>query len=372
MNEPIANYSDKMIAGRYGIKKELMAFVTLVSVLALLLLGLLTAISADAQFLSKYFVWLYTVNVVVGILLLTVIIGLVITLTIRWRQGYFGTKLIAKLAMIFGLVGVLPGAILYSVSLQFVGRSIESWFDVNIESALEAGLELGRSSFEISQREFLDSGTPFRDSFPMSSIQSNLELKSFCSKTEADQISITDQSNHEYFSVNCGRHEMMESKISQEIISELKKNGKASLIEDIGVTNSETYQLSALFLMPNQKILRLEKLLSPSLVENAKLVQKAYSDYQEKSLSRLGLKKMYIGSLTLTMFLALFVAILLALILGRQLARPLLMLLRGTQAVAQGDLSPKPQMDTPDELGMLTRQFNNMTKQLSDARKSLQ
>jgi nitrogen fixation/metabolism regulation signal transduction histidine kinase len=72
------------------------------------------------------------------------------------------------------------------------------------------------------------------------------------------------------------------------------------------------------------------------------------------------------------MFLALFIAILLALILGRQLARPLLMLLRGTQAVAQGDLSPKPQMNTPDELGLLTRQFNSMTKQLSDARMSLQ
>ena len=48
------------------------------------------------------------------------------------------------------------------------------------------------------------------------------------------------------------------------------------------------------------------------------------------------------------------------------------MLLRGTEAVAKGDLSPKPQMDTPDELGMLTREFNNMTKQLLEARMSLQ
>jgi len=62
----------------------------------------------------------------------------------------------------------------------------------------------------------------------------------------------------------------------------------------------------------------------------------------------------------------------LALILGRQLARPLLMLLKGTQAVAQGDLSPKPELDTGDELGMLTRQFNVMTRQLADTRTSLQ
>ncbi len=372
MNEPIANFSDKMMTGRYGIKKELVAFITLVSVLALLLLGLLTAISADAQFLSQYFVWLYTVNVVVGILLLLVIVGLVINLTLRLRQGYFGTKLIVKLAMIFGLVGVLPGAILYSVSLQFVGRSIESWFDVNIESALEAGLELGRSTFEISQREFLESGERLRSNYSMTTIQRNSELQSLCNKIDADQISIINQLNHEFFSVNCGHHEIIDTVINIETFAELNKNGKTSLINDVGTPNAEIYQLNALYLLPNQKILRLEKLLTPSLVENAKLVQKAYSDYQEKSLSRLGLKKMYIGSLTLTMFLALFIAIILALILGRQLARPLLMLLRGTQAVAQGDLSPKPQMETPDELGMLTRQFNNMTKQLSDARKSLQ
>jgi nitrogen fixation/metabolism regulation signal transduction histidine kinase len=81
---------------------------------------------------------------------------------------------------------------------------------------------------------------------------------------------------------------------------------------------------------------------------------------------------MFVGTLTLTLFFALFVAVTLALVLGRQLARPLLMLLKGTQAVAQGDLSPKPELDTGDELGMLTRQFNVMTRQLADTRTSLQ
>ena len=373
MNEPLITYPDSMIAGQYGIKKELTAFLILVFVLAILLLGLLTGISADAKFLSQYFVWLYSINIIVGVGLLLVIIGLIVTLTIRWRQGFFGTKLIAKLAMIFGLVGVLPGAILYSVSLQFVGRSIESWFDVNVESALESGLQLGRNSFEISQHEFLIVGTQIATNQQLTKIKSNQELKDFCQTIPTDQISIIDESSREFFSVNCGHQEVQETVLSQELIFELKKNNKVSSIEEVGTTpEAEAYQINAFYLLANQHILKITKKLDPTLVESAKVVQKAYRDYQEKSLSRLGLKKMYIGSLTLTMFLALFIAILLALILGRQLARPLLMLLRGTQAVAQGDLSPKPQMNTPDELGMLTRQFNNMTKQLSDARMSLQ
>ena len=373
MNEPKVIYSENMIASQYGIKKELTAFLILVFFLGILLLGLLTGISADAKFLSQYFVWLYSINIVVGIVLLLVIIGLIVTLTIRWRQGFFGTKLIAKLAMIFGLVGVLPGAILYSVSLQFVGRSIESWFDVNIESALESGLQLGRSSFEITQHEFLASGYQLAVHPQINKIGSNQELKNLCSAAQADQIAIVDQSNREYFSVSCAHQDIVETGLTQDLIAELKKNNKASSIEEVGSTpGEEAYQLNALYALSNQRILKLTKRLDPTLVESAKVVQKAYSEYQEKSLSRLGLKKMYIGSLTLTMFMALFIAILLALILGRQLARPLLMLLRGTQSVAQGDLSPKPQMDTPDELGELTRQFNKMTKQLLEARMSLQ
>ena len=56
MNEPLLEYSDSIISVQYGIKKELTAFLVLVCVLGVLLLGLLTGISADAQFLSKYFV----------------------------------------------------------------------------------------------------------------------------------------------------------------------------------------------------------------------------------------------------------------------------------------------------------------------------
>jgi nitrogen fixation/metabolism regulation signal transduction histidine kinase len=373
MNEPLITYPDSIISGEYGIKKELTAFLILVFILAILLLGLLTGISADAKFLSQYFVWLYSINIIVGVGLLLVIIGLIVTLTIRWRQNFLGTKLIAKLAMIFGLVGVLPGAILYSVSLQFVGRSIESWFDVNVESALESGLQLGRNSFEISQHEFLIVGNQLAINQQLTKIKSNQELKEFCQTIPTDQLSIIDETSREYFSVNCGLQEIQETVLSQEQLFELKKNNKVSSIEEVGTTpEAEEYQLNAFYLLANQRILKSTKKLDPTLVESAKIVQKAYRDYQEKSLSRLGLKKMYIGSLTLTMFLALFIAILLALILGRQLARPLLMLLRGTQAVAQGDLSPKPQMNTPDELGLLTRQFSNMTKQLSDARMSLQ
>ncbi len=43
---------------------------------------------------------------------------------------------------------MLPGVLIYTVSYQFVSRSIESWFDVRVESALVAGLNLGRTTLD--------------------------------------------------------------------------------------------------------------------------------------------------------------------------------------------------------------------------------
>jgi hypothetical protein len=51
-------------------------------------------------------------------------------LAVRVRRGKFGSRLLLKLAGIFALVGVLPGLVIYTVSYQFVSRSIEAWFDV--------------------------------------------------------------------------------------------------------------------------------------------------------------------------------------------------------------------------------------------------
>jgi len=116
--------------------------------LALVLVGLLAGASANTEFFDRYFTLLFKVNLVVGVLLVLTVGALALTLWVRYRRGKFGTRLMTKLAVFFGVVGVLPGVLIYLVSLQFVSRSIESWFDVRVENALEAGLNLGRSTID--------------------------------------------------------------------------------------------------------------------------------------------------------------------------------------------------------------------------------
>jgi nitrogen fixation/metabolism regulation signal transduction histidine kinase len=93
-----------------------------------------------------------------------------------------------------------------------------------------------------------------------------------------------------------------------------------------------------------------------------------HRDYQELSLARNGLKRIYTLTLTLTLLLALFAAVAVAFVLTQRLAAPLFILAEGTQAVAAGDFSPRQALPARDELGVLTQSFNQMTRQLEDAR----
>ena len=78
------------------------------------------------------------------------------------------------------------------------------------------------------------------------------------------------------------------------------------------------------------------------LAINAEALRAAYSEYQERSLARSGLRKIYLVTLTLTLLLAIFGAIASAFLIASELAKPLLLLAEGTKAVAEGNLSPRP------------------------------
>src|SRR3954470_24541229 len=116
--------------------------------IAIVLLFLLTLATNNRELYERNYTRLLVLNSVVAGLLLLVIAWVAVRLGSRLRRGKFGSRLLVKLAAIFALVGFAPGLLIYVVSYQFVSRSIESWFDVKVEGALDAGLNLGRVTLD--------------------------------------------------------------------------------------------------------------------------------------------------------------------------------------------------------------------------------
>jgi nitrogen fixation/metabolism regulation signal transduction histidine kinase len=348
--------------------------------LGMVLLFLLTQATDNRDLYERNYRQLFGLNVVVASLLMGIIVWLSVRLLLRLRQGRFGSRLLLKIAATFALVGFLPGLLIYSVSYQFVSRSIESWFDVKVEGALDAGLSLGRTTFDTLAN---DLGQKTRavsvliNDLPDASV--GLALDRMKDQLGADDVILWNMSGQALASAGESRYKINPERPTPAQLRLLKTQGVVTAIDGLddasaqGTAQARVRALvqvapSGLGLLIEPRVLQVTKTIPPTLVSNALAVEVAYREYQERALGREGLRSMYIGTLTLSLFLAVFGAVLLAVLLGNQLARPLLMLAEGVRDVAAGDLSPKRTLQGRDELGGLTRSFAEMTQQLSDAR----
>ena len=348
--------------------------------LGMVLLFLLTQATDNRDLYERNYRQLFGLNVVVASLLMGIIVWLSVRLLLRLRQGRFGSRLLLKIAATFALVGFLPGLLIYSVSYQFVSRSIESWFDVKVEGALDAGLSLGRTTFDTLAN---DLGQKTRavsvliNDLPDASV--GLALDRMKDQLGADDVILWNMSGQALASAGESRYKINPERPTPAQLRLLKTQSVVTAIDGLddasaqGTAQARVRALvqvapSGLGLLIEPRVLQVTKTIPPTLVSNALAVEVAYREYQERALGREGLRSMYIGTLTLSLFLAVFGAVLLAVLLGNQLARPLLMLAEGVRDVAAGDLSPKRTLQGRDELGGLTRSFAEMTQQLSDAR----
>jgi len=348
------------------------------------LLYLLMEATNNREMYERNYARLFVVNVVVASTLFGAIAWVGYRLLMRLRQGRFGSRLLVKLATIFALVGLAPGMLIYVVSYQFVSRSIETWFDVKVEGALEAGLNLGRvaldtlsndltSKARASAAQFAEAGDP----------AVGLMLDRLVEQLGAAEATIWSVSGKLLASAGQSRFQLALDKPTSAQFRTARAERALSWIE--GLDEAVPASLdgarikvlvpipsSVLGLSPELRFFMVTRALPPNLVANALAVESANREYQERALGREGLKRMYIGTLTLSLFLAVFGAVLLAVILGDQIARPLLTLAEGVSQVAAGDLTPKLVMQGNDELVDLTRAFASMTEQVADARRTVQ
>jgi len=360
---------------------------------ALVLAFLLAVATNNRQFYEQHYAWLVVVNVVIAVVLVGVIVVGSVRLAARVLRGRFGSRLLLRMSIVFALVAALPGLLVYTVSYQFVSRSIESWFDVQVEGALEAGLSLGRGTLDTLVADLATKTRLAAERMGESpERQQPLALERLREQLFAQDVSIVGPQGQVLASVGTGAAlaidrptaALLRTARSARVATQIEglDDDSAGLAHAPGAApppaRAQPLQAraralapiaSASFaLEPQGRYLMVTQTLPAALTANALAVQGAYREYQQRSLARDGLKRMYIGTLTLTLILAVFGAMLLAVTFGNRLARPLLLLADGVREVARGDLGPKPVFASRDELGGLTRSFADMTQQLADAR----
>ncbi|MEY3789469.1 MAG: hypothetical protein RLZ09_305 [Pseudomonadota bacterium] len=363
-----------------------------------MLLFLLATVSDNTRLFDSYYSWIVGANVLVGTALFVLVLFLLARLMSRYRRKRFGSRLMTRLVLMFTLIGVLPGLVIYLVSVQFVSRSIESWFNVKVETALESGLTLGRSALDASLKDLrLKARAVASELSEMPDSMLAAQLARAIERNQLNEAIVVSGTGQLIASTSSALSNLVPDMPTAAMISRAKSMGGYGLIEGgseglSSSTDSETNSPSTsakgglrlrvlvtirgdgslMSLNSQPRYLQVTQSVPEQLSANAEALRIAYGEYQERSLARAGLRNFYLITLTLTLLLAIFAAMVSAFLLATDLAQPLLLLAEGTKAVAEGDLSPRPIAASSDELGTLTKSFNIMTSQLADARETVE
>jgi nitrogen fixation/metabolism regulation signal transduction histidine kinase len=374
--------------------------------LAGVLLFVLTSASGNSRAFERNYPILLAANGAIALVLFVLVAFLGVRLLRRVRAKRFGARLMARFAIAFALMGVVPGMLVYVVSSQFLLRSIESWFNVKVEGALESGLALGRAVLEIQRDELrAKARTMALELADAPALERSRVLERLRERVGVEQATIVSASGNLIWSSSAPGFGLSPTLPGPSLLRSTLAAGGYALIEgdELAVepvkglrtraivpiplgTGAHTDDLTSLgdalpraragprlsesipIRIEEPRFLQLTQTVPAALAANAQALQTGYGEYQELSLARTGLQTIYRLTLTLTLLLAVFAAIASGVLLATSMTAPLVELAAGTKAVAEGDFRPVREFAGNDELNLLPQSFNAMTRQLAEAR----
>ncbi len=347
--------------------------------LGIALIAMLFYASSNNAMFEQHYASLFWLGLALTIGLLILIVVQVYGLVRKLRGRVFGSTLALRLMAVFALMAVIPGGLVYVISVQFLNRSVDSWFDVPVDRAFESALNLGRAALETTGNEMLRHS---RDA----------ALKA--ANTAGGAADIAKQLRQQYgfdevgiFSFKDGeaalrgwvggdaakftdRVRLMPDKPAASEVRDAINKGPQKFTETLG---DRVIFFRAVVLIPAEsaseeaRVLQIMQSASRKLMNDAQSVDAGARDYQRLQFLRDGLKRVFALTLTLAMVLTLFSAISLSFLLSERLSAPLSALAESTRAIARGDFTKLNPVKSRDEFGVLTQSFNTMTRQLSEA-----
>jgi len=352
----------------WGVTPVLLLFAGL-----LLSLYFLSSATENSSVIGPYYSWLLLGNAV-GLLILAGILGYQLyRLAVEYKQRQAGIRLTLRMVTMFIILAVVPVSLVYLLSVQFLQRGIDSWFDVRIETALGNALDLSRDSMTGLIREKAKSTLKLAETLADTPTSiATLDLVDMRLTSGADEIALLDTTGHVYAFSNIDPDVLLPNTPSELVYRQLRQ-GYPYLdlepIEDLGFFIRIVIEIpdSTNLATGERRLIQTLFPVSDRLNTLSQSVQSAFAAYKELSYIRDDLKHSFILTLSLALVLNILAAIIVAVISARRLVEPVRILVDGTQAVATGDYEKRLPVTSQDELGKLVGSFNDMTQRVAEA-----
>lgn len=348
-------------------------------VLLLLSLYLLADFAGDIERFGRYYVPLLLLNAL-GLVFITLLIGInTWNLVGQFRRRAAGARLTARLVFMFVVLALVPVTIVYSFSVQFIRSGIDSWFDVDVEHALDDALALSVESLDLHARGLRRDSERLVERVDWSRSRNALRQRLHDLRIEVDASRLALHGEDRVLVASSRRGDrtgLHEGRLPLDVVERVRAGESYAGLDP--ERDDQMHIRVVVPLMPgtgtgiavDEDWLMLEALypVPGDIHRLASRVQDAVGGYRELVFLRDPLKTSYILTLSLVLLLSVLTAVWAAFFAARRLMLPIHSLAEGTRAVAEGNYTTRLPASGRDELGFVVRSFNEMTRRLRHAR----
>ncbi len=327
---------------------------------------------------------LININLLLLVLMIYLVFRNLVKLIYDRRRNVLGSKIRTKLVIAFVSLTLLPTIVLFFFSLNFITSSIEFWFNVPVEQALENSLWVGgrlytraeennrffleRISYQLKAKNLLDPKNQEALSHYIRIVQREFNLDAvevYAPTAERLTFALAPKLENEYFGIIS----------AEDFQKDLPTEGYRSISQTIPSGEFvKTIGTVPFAVQPGEAIgfVVTTILIAPDLSENLQFIRKGFAEYQQIKLLKKPIQITYYISLSIVALLVLFCAVWFGFFMARSISFPIKELAEGTRRVADGDLGYTINPMGDDEFGSLVKSFNRMTKDLRTSREQLE
>lgn len=338
-------------------------------------LRMISSSSMDVEQFQQLYYFLLTVNLVILVMLVFLIARQGWRLLRQLRQHVAGSRLTLRMVIIFVSLAVFPALVVYSFSIQFIHRSIDSWFDVTVEQALEDAMNLSRSAIDEKKKTLLHQIRRLSDELLVDlDTLSVVSLGEIREKSGVDEVTLMTSRGRILGASSVEEGDIVPDIPSSDLLLPLQQ-GRDHVVLDLSEGAERMIRVLVRITFDGEKgflILQAMVPISERQYRLAASVQQAYSEYKGLVYLRQPLKISFTLTLSLVLLLGILSAVWAAFYSAKRIAAPIRDLAEGTKAVAEGEYHKPIPLLNDDDFGLLIQSFNKMVRRLSQTHNALE
>jgi len=340
---------------------------------------------------------LININLLLLLLLIFLVFRNLVKLLYDRKRKVMGSKLRTRLVIAFVGMTLLPTIILFFFSINVITSSMEFWFKVPVEQALDHSLQVGRRLYQYiddHHRFFLE-----RISYQVhvKKLTEDKKQEALSNYIRIVQREFNLQSVEVYtlkqgrpvragFALDTTIEKWTFPRISPEDLAKALSPGNVHSISEtisIGEVRRSIGTIPFGIQLPGNAdvddkqnqikgFVVLSVLIPQDLSEDMSFISNGYEVYQQVKMVKGHIRVAYYMIISIVALLVLFCAIWFGFYLAKTISVPIKDLAEGTRRVAEGDLSFTIDVVADDEMGFLVESFNRMTRDLRFGREQLE